>query len=164
MRNQKWDVCEFREAVWGLVSLWALAEISCCLLFSSRSQLMWGQRSAQECQQEVQREGNTWSDLSWACDTVTHTHTHSESRSKHRHHGFAVHELRQAWNLWDVHCQCESGETQLLSVSSGGSWARVVKVSPGPLIRVEGQPVSIRCDVSEYGGPREQVSPHAQVC
>ncbi|XP_034533479.1 prostaglandin F2 receptor negative regulator [Notolabrus celidotus] len=38
----------------------------------------------------------------------------------------------------------------------GGSSARVVKVSPGPLIRVEGQPVSIRCDVSEYEGPREQ--------
>lgn len=36
--------------------------------------------------------------------------------------------------------------------------ARVVTVSPGPLIRVEGQPVSIRCDVKEYGGPREQVS------
>ncbi|KAM6893474.1 prostaglandin F2 receptor negative regulator [Xenentodon cancila] len=34
--------------------------------------------------------------------------------------------------------------------------ARVVSVSPGPLIRVEGQPVSIRCDVKEYGGPREQ--------
>ncbi|XP_058478407.1 prostaglandin F2 receptor negative regulator [Solea solea] len=34
--------------------------------------------------------------------------------------------------------------------------ARVVKVSPGPLIRVEGQPVSIRCDVYEYSGPREQ--------
>uniref|UniRef100_A0A3Q4AU27 Ig-like domain-containing protein n=1 Tax=Mola mola TaxID=94237 RepID=A0A3Q4AU27_MOLML len=33
---------------------------------------------------------------------------------------------------------------------------RVVTVSPGPLIRVEGQPVSIRCDVNEYGGPREQ--------
>lgn len=31
-------------------------------------------------------------------------------------------------------------------------------VSQGPLIRVEGQPVSIRCDVKEYGGPREQVS------
>lgn len=30
-------------------------------------------------------------------------------------------------------------------------------VSPGPLIRVEGQPVSIHCDVKEYGGPREQV-------
>ncbi|XP_037617882.1 prostaglandin F2 receptor negative regulator [Sebastes umbrosus] len=38
----------------------------------------------------------------------------------------------------------------------GGCLARVVKVSPGPLIRVEGQPVSIRCDVTEYGGPREQ--------
>ncbi|XP_070711671.1 prostaglandin F2 receptor negative regulator [Pempheris klunzingeri] len=38
----------------------------------------------------------------------------------------------------------------------GGCLARVVTVSPGPLIRVEGQPVSIRCDVKEYGGPREQ--------
>ncbi|XP_070786928.1 prostaglandin F2 receptor negative regulator [Enoplosus armatus] len=38
----------------------------------------------------------------------------------------------------------------------GGCLARVVTVSPGPLIRVEGQPVSIRCDVNEYGGPREQ--------
>ncbi|XP_031707818.1 prostaglandin F2 receptor negative regulator [Anarrhichthys ocellatus] len=38
----------------------------------------------------------------------------------------------------------------------GGCSARVVTVSPGPLIRVEGQPVSIRCDVSEYSGPREQ--------
>ncbi|TMS11786.1 Immunoglobulin superfamily member 8 [Larimichthys crocea] len=38
----------------------------------------------------------------------------------------------------------------------GGCSARVVKVSPGPLIRVEGQPVSIKCDVDEYGGPREQ--------
>ncbi|KAM9820859.1 prostaglandin F2 receptor negative regulator [Neosynchiropus ocellatus] len=36
------------------------------------------------------------------------------------------------------------------------SWARVVTVSPGPLIRVEGQPVSIRCDVNDYAGPREQ--------
>ncbi|KAM4601862.1 prostaglandin F2 receptor negative regulator isoform 2-T2 [Polymixia lowei] len=34
--------------------------------------------------------------------------------------------------------------------------ARVVSVLPGPLIRVQGQPVSIRCDVKEYGGPREQ--------
>ncbi|KAM9334433.1 prostaglandin F2 receptor negative regulator [Symphorus nematophorus] len=38
----------------------------------------------------------------------------------------------------------------------GGSLSRVVTVSPGPLIRVEGQPVSIRCDVNDYGGPREQ--------
>uniref|UniRef100_A0A8D3AL41 Ig-like domain-containing protein n=1 Tax=Scophthalmus maximus TaxID=52904 RepID=A0A8D3AL41_SCOMX len=37
-----------------------------------------------------------------------------------------------------------------------GCSARVVTVSPGPLIRVEGQPVSIRCDVNEYSGPREQ--------
>ncbi|KAM4560002.1 prostaglandin F2 receptor negative regulator [Odontesthes bonariensis] len=34
--------------------------------------------------------------------------------------------------------------------------ARVVTVSPGPLVRVEGQLVSIRCDVNDYGGPREQ--------
>ncbi|XP_041834855.1 prostaglandin F2 receptor negative regulator [Melanotaenia boesemani] len=34
--------------------------------------------------------------------------------------------------------------------------ARVVRVSPGPLIRVESQPVSIKCDVRDYGGPREQ--------
>ncbi|KAL6115246.1 ptgfrn [Pungitius sinensis] len=38
----------------------------------------------------------------------------------------------------------------------GGGSARVVQVPPGPLIRVEGQPVSIRCDVTEYSGPREQ--------
>ncbi|XP_014866208.1 PREDICTED: prostaglandin F2 receptor negative regulator [Poecilia mexicana] len=38
----------------------------------------------------------------------------------------------------------------------GGCSARVVTVSPGPLIRVEGQPVSIRCDVNDYGGPSEQ--------
>uniref|UniRef100_A0A1A7WY69 Prostaglandin F2 receptor inhibitor n=1 Tax=Iconisemion striatum TaxID=60296 RepID=A0A1A7WY69_9TELE len=38
----------------------------------------------------------------------------------------------------------------------GGCSARVVTVSPGPLIRVEGQPVSIRCNVTDYGGPREQ--------
>uniref|UniRef100_A0A8C6V2F5 Ig-like domain-containing protein n=1 Tax=Neogobius melanostomus TaxID=47308 RepID=A0A8C6V2F5_9GOBI len=33
---------------------------------------------------------------------------------------------------------------------------RIVSVPPGPLIRVEGQPVSILCDVMEYGGPDEQ--------
>ncbi|XP_039648624.1 immunoglobulin superfamily member 8-like isoform X2 [Perca fluviatilis] len=38
----------------------------------------------------------------------------------------------------------------------GGCLARVVTVSPGPLIRVEGQTVSIRCDVTEYSGPSEQ--------
>ncbi|XP_028427673.1 immunoglobulin superfamily member 8 isoform X1 [Perca flavescens] len=38
----------------------------------------------------------------------------------------------------------------------GGCLARVVTVSPGPLIRVAGQTVSIRCDVTEYGGPNEQ--------
>uniref|UniRef100_A0A8C9YWC3 Prostaglandin F2 receptor inhibitor b n=1 Tax=Sander lucioperca TaxID=283035 RepID=A0A8C9YWC3_SANLU len=37
-----------------------------------------------------------------------------------------------------------------------GCLARVVTVSPGPLIRVEGQTVSIRCDVNEYSGPSEQ--------
>uniref|UniRef100_A0A665W3G5 Ig-like domain-containing protein n=1 Tax=Echeneis naucrates TaxID=173247 RepID=A0A665W3G5_ECHNA len=43
-----------------------------------------------------------------------------------------------------------------MCVPPGGCWARVVTVSPGPLIRVEGQAVSIRCDVKEYSGPREQ--------
>ncbi|XP_061081932.1 prostaglandin F2 receptor negative regulator-like [Conger conger] len=33
---------------------------------------------------------------------------------------------------------------------------RVVKVSEGPLVRVEGQEVFIRCTVSSYEGPREQ--------
>uniref|UniRef100_A0A672RPF6 Prostaglandin F2 receptor negative regulator-like n=1 Tax=Sinocyclocheilus grahami TaxID=75366 RepID=A0A672RPF6_SINGR len=33
---------------------------------------------------------------------------------------------------------------------------RSVTVSRGPLLRVEGQPLSIRCEVSEYEGPREQ--------
>uniref|UniRef100_A0A671UYD0 Ig-like domain-containing protein n=1 Tax=Sparus aurata TaxID=8175 RepID=A0A671UYD0_SPAAU len=44
----------------------------------------------------------------------------------------------------------------ILSAPIGGCLARVVTVSPGPLIRVEGQSVSIRCDVNDYGGPREQ--------
>ncbi|XP_048048680.1 prostaglandin F2 receptor negative regulator-like [Megalobrama amblycephala] len=34
--------------------------------------------------------------------------------------------------------------------------SRVVKVPVGPLVRVEGQAVSIRCDVSDYEGPRDQ--------
>ncbi|XP_016086592.1 prostaglandin F2 receptor negative regulator [Sinocyclocheilus grahami] len=34
--------------------------------------------------------------------------------------------------------------------------ARVVKVPVGPLVHVEGQAVSIRCDVSDYEGPRDQ--------
>ncbi|XP_029985863.1 immunoglobulin superfamily member 8, partial [Sphaeramia orbicularis] len=38
----------------------------------------------------------------------------------------------------------------------GGCGGRVVTVSPGPLIRVEAQPISIRCDVHDYGGPDEQ--------
>lgn len=33
---------------------------------------------------------------------------------------------------------------------------RVVKVPAGPLVRVEGQTVAIRCDVSDYEGPRDQ--------
>uniref|UniRef100_A0A8C7FJ26 Prostaglandin F2 receptor inhibitor b n=1 Tax=Oncorhynchus kisutch TaxID=8019 RepID=A0A8C7FJ26_ONCKI len=40
--------------------------------------------------------------------------------------------------------------------SLGVSHARVVSVSPGPLLRVAGQPVSLRCDVTDYEGPREQ--------
>ncbi|XP_033836581.1 prostaglandin F2 receptor negative regulator [Periophthalmus magnuspinnatus] len=38
----------------------------------------------------------------------------------------------------------------------GGVFSRIVSVPPGPLIRVEGQPISIRCDVNDYGGPDEQ--------
>ncbi|XP_072295720.1 prostaglandin F2 receptor negative regulator isoform X1 [Eucyclogobius newberryi] len=38
----------------------------------------------------------------------------------------------------------------------GGVFSRIVSVPPGPLIRVEGQPISIRCDVTDYGGPDEQ--------
>ncbi|KAK2850225.1 hypothetical protein Q7C36_009008 [Tachysurus vachellii] len=34
--------------------------------------------------------------------------------------------------------------------------SRLVKVPAGPLVRVEGQSVSIRCDVSDYEGPPEQ--------
>ncbi|KAG9271382.1 prostaglandin F2 receptor negative regulator-like [Astyanax mexicanus] len=34
--------------------------------------------------------------------------------------------------------------------------SRVVKVAPGPLVHVEGQTVSIRCNVSDYQGPRDQ--------
>lgn len=34
--------------------------------------------------------------------------------------------------------------------------SRVVKVPTGPLIRIEGQSVSIRCNVSNYEGPLEQ--------
>uniref|UniRef100_A0A8C4IYC4 Ig-like domain-containing protein n=2 Tax=Dicentrarchus labrax TaxID=13489 RepID=A0A8C4IYC4_DICLA len=43
-----------------------------------------------------------------------------------------------------------------LKLRIDGCSARVVMVSPGPLIRVQDQPVSIRCDVKEYMGPREQ--------
>lgn len=38
----------------------------------------------------------------------------------------------------------------------GSVFSRIVSVPAGPLIRVEGQPVSIRCDVTDYGGPDEQ--------
>uniref|UniRef100_A0A3B3HAQ4 Ig-like domain-containing protein n=1 Tax=Oryzias latipes TaxID=8090 RepID=A0A3B3HAQ4_ORYLA len=34
--------------------------------------------------------------------------------------------------------------------------ARIVKVPPGPLVRVEGEPVSIRCDVTQYDGPQDK--------
>ncbi|XP_066497439.1 prostaglandin F2 receptor negative regulator [Hoplias malabaricus] len=34
--------------------------------------------------------------------------------------------------------------------------SRVVKVDAGPLVRVEGQSVSIHCNVSDYQGPRDQ--------
>ncbi|KAL4609195.1 prostaglandin F2 receptor negative regulator-like [Arapaima gigas] len=40
-------------------------------------------------------------------------------------------------------------------ISAGGQ-ARLVTVSKGPLTRIQGQPVSLRCDVSDYEGPLEQ--------
>lgn len=42
------------------------------------------------------------------------------------------------------------------SVSAVLCESRVVKVPAGPMVRVEGQSVSIRCDVSDYEGPPEQ--------
>lgn len=42
------------------------------------------------------------------------------------------------------------------SISAVLCRSRVVKVPASPLVRVEGQSVSIRCDVSEYEGPPEQ--------
>ncbi|XP_052449012.1 prostaglandin F2 receptor negative regulator [Carassius gibelio] len=44
----------------------------------------------------------------------------------------------------------------LLWAAVGLCDSRSVMVSGGPLLRVEGQPLSIHCDVSEYQGPREQ--------
>ncbi|XP_048834984.1 prostaglandin F2 receptor negative regulator isoform X2 [Brienomyrus brachyistius] len=44
----------------------------------------------------------------------------------------------------------------LFLIFAGGE-ARVVSVPEGPLVRVEGQPLSLRCNVSEYEGPLEQV-------
>ncbi|XP_030643039.1 prostaglandin F2 receptor negative regulator [Chanos chanos] len=44
----------------------------------------------------------------------------------------------------------------VLSLTLALCEGRVVKVVPGPLVRVEGQAVSIRCDVSNYEGPRDQ--------
>ncbi|XP_072556336.1 prostaglandin F2 receptor negative regulator isoform X2 [Paramormyrops kingsleyae] len=46
--------------------------------------------------------------------------------------------------------------TCLLFLMFGGE-ARVVSVPEEPLVRVEGQPLSLRCNVSEYEGPLEQV-------
>ncbi|KAI4886138.1 hypothetical protein NFI96_015287 [Prochilodus magdalenae] len=44
----------------------------------------------------------------------------------------------------------------ILCFASGLSWARNVSVPPGPLLRVEGQALSLRCEVSDYQGPSEQ--------
>lgn len=38
----------------------------------------------------------------------------------------------------------------------GLSLGRKVMVPPGPLVRVKGQPLSLRCEVSDYEGPQEQ--------
>ncbi|KAG7463640.1 hypothetical protein MATL_G00178840 [Megalops atlanticus] len=44
----------------------------------------------------------------------------------------------------------------VLFLMMGLCQGRVVKVAQGPLTRVVGQPVSLRCDVSDYDGPLEQ--------
>lgn len=44
----------------------------------------------------------------------------------------------------------------LLFAAVGLCHCRSVMVSRGPLLRVEGQPLSIRCNVSDYEGPKEQ--------
>ncbi|XP_048053894.1 prostaglandin F2 receptor negative regulator [Megalobrama amblycephala] len=44
----------------------------------------------------------------------------------------------------------------LLFAAVGLCHCRSVTVSQGPLLRVEGQPLSIRCNVSDYEGPTEQ--------
>ncbi|XP_051558752.1 prostaglandin F2 receptor negative regulator-like isoform X2 [Myxocyprinus asiaticus] len=44
----------------------------------------------------------------------------------------------------------------LLWAAVGLCHCRVVTVPKGPLLRVEGQPLSLRCDVSDYEGPKEQ--------
>ncbi|KAM6945357.1 prostaglandin F2 receptor negative regulator [Aplochiton taeniatus] len=41
-------------------------------------------------------------------------------------------------------------------ISIGVCAARRVSVSPGPLIRVAGQPIALHCEVADYEGPREQ--------
>ncbi|XP_030634865.1 prostaglandin F2 receptor negative regulator [Chanos chanos] len=41
-------------------------------------------------------------------------------------------------------------------MAAGLCWSRIVTVPTGPLLRVEGQEVAIRCDVSDYEGPSEQ--------
>lgn len=44
----------------------------------------------------------------------------------------------------------------LLCAALGLCHSRLVTVPKGPLLRVEGQPLSLRCDVSDYEGPSEQ--------
>ncbi|KAI7811468.1 putative prostaglandin F2 receptor negative regulator [Triplophysa rosa] len=44
----------------------------------------------------------------------------------------------------------------LLCAALGLCHCRLVTVPQGPLLRVEGQPLSLRCDVEDYEGPSEQ--------
>ncbi|KAJ8410430.1 hypothetical protein AAFF_G00193340 [Aldrovandia affinis] len=44
----------------------------------------------------------------------------------------------------------------ILFLTFGWGQGRVVRVPESPLVRVEGQAVSVRCSVSDYEGPREQ--------
>ncbi|XP_076839002.1 prostaglandin F2 receptor negative regulator [Brachyhypopomus gauderio] len=44
----------------------------------------------------------------------------------------------------------------ILSLTVGLSWSRTVSLPLGPLVRVEGQALSLRCEVSDFEGPEEQ--------
>ncbi|XP_018430927.1 PREDICTED: prostaglandin F2 receptor negative regulator-like, partial [Nanorana parkeri] len=55
---------------------------------------------------------------------------------------------------------CAGLSVESLPRSHGGEgvavWSRIVRVPPGPLLRVEGTDIAISCNVSDYEGPRDQ--------